>query len=76
MSLVLQSSSYLEVSLARFRHFWARTKGMDEGLCEKEMTYSRLTALFSDNRLSDDVCKKACSLFNVRCIEDLSYLED
>jgi hypothetical protein len=51
-------------------------KELDGGLCEKEMAYSRLTALFSDNRLSNDVCEKACSLFNVRCIEDLSYLED
>jgi hypothetical protein len=51
-------------------------KDLDEGLCEKELAYSRLTAFFSDNRLSSDVCEKACSLFNVKCIEDLSYLED
>ena len=49
---------------------------MNAGLCEKEMTYSRLTALFSDNGLSNDVCEKACSLLNVKCIEDLSCLED
>ena len=49
---------------------------MDEGLCEKEMTYSRLTALFSDNGLPNDVCENTCSLLNVKCIEDLSCLED
>ena len=49
---------------------------MDEGLCEKEMAYARLTVLFSDNRLSYDVCEKACSLFIFRSIEDLSYSED
>jgi hypothetical protein len=42
----------------------------------EEMAYSMLTTLFDDNRLSYDVCEKVRLHFNVKCIEDLSYLED
>jgi hypothetical protein len=42
----------------------------------EEMAYSMLKTLFHDNNLSYDVCEKVRSLFNAKCIEDLSYLED
>ncbi len=49
---------------------------VDDAASMEETAYSMLKTLFHDNRLSYDVCEIVRSHFNVKCIEDLSFLED